>query len=455
MDIHHRLLVIDDELNTLEGLKEILSQEGYQVMTSLSGEEGIETLKKNDFDLIITDLMLPGMSGMEFSSHVLKEYPDIKIIIITAFGTVRSAVEAMKEGVFNYITKPIDIDEMLIVIGKALKEQSLEMENIALKSKTEAKYTFDNIIGQSGPMIEIFEKVLKVAKSSSTVMLRGESGTGKELIAHSIHQHSNRVDKPFVEINCSAFPDTLLDSELFGYERGAFTGAYKTKIGRFESAEEGTIFLDEIGDINPSVQVKLLRILQEKTFSRLGSTKNININVRVIAATNSNLEASIKEGKFREDLYYRLNVIPIIIPPLRKRKSDIALLFDHFILKYSRENNKKAPGISPKVRQLLLNYHWPGNVRELENAIENAVVMCDTNVVTEEHLPSYLTTLQSPVTSVDLPGEEMDYQTQLELSERQIIQKALEKVDYNKTKAAELLGISLRTMRYKVKKYSL
>jgi len=357
MSVKNTLLIVDDEPNTIVGLKEILSQEGYNVLTAYNAENGIEQLKDNDVDLVITDLMLPGKSGMEFSRYILEESPDTQIIIITAFGSVKSAVEAMKEGVYNYITKPINLDELLLIIGKALKESELERENIDLKSKSEAKYTFKNIIGRSGPLVEVFEKVLKVARSNSTVLLRGESGTGKELIAHAIHKHSNRVEKPFVEINCSAFPDTLLESELFGYEKGAFTGAYKKKNGRFEAAEGGTIFLDEIGEISPAVQVKLLRILQEKTFSRLGSTHFQCIDVRVIAATNTNLENAIKVGRFREDLYYRLNVIPIMLPPLRKRKGDIPLLIDHFLKKYAKANNKKPPGITPEVREILERYH--------------------------------------------------------------------------------------------------
>jgi len=455
MSEKHNILIIDDEKNTLDGLKEILTQEGYKVFTALSAEAGSVELSNQDVHVVVTDLMLPGKSGMEFSREILKNYPEKKVIIITAFGTVKSAVEAMKEGVYNYITKPIEIDELLLIIGKALKEQNLERENIDLRSKTEAKYLFENIIGKSGPMIEIFEKVLKVAKSNSTVMLRGESGTGKELIARAIHKHSYRSDKPFVEINCSSFPDTLLESELFGYEKGAFTGAYKTKLGRFEAAKGGTIFLDEIGDINPAVQVKLLRILQERTFSRLGSTSNQSVDVRVIAATNTNLEASIAEGRFREDLYYRLNVIPLILPPLRKRKADIGLLIDHFITIYSRQNNKSRLAISNAAKQILLHYKWPGNVRELENAIENSVVMCDDREIKPENLPPYLLSHRQIADGVELPDEEFDYQIQLELSESQIIQKALEKAEYNKTKAAEMLGISIRTMRYKVRKYNL
>ena len=417
------------------------------------------TLSRQDIDLVITDLQLPGMDGLELSRNVLKDYPTTQVVIITAFGTVESAVQAMKDGVYNYITKPIkNIDELLVVTKKALDESSMKREITDLKSKITAKYSMNNIIGVSGPIVEVFEKVLKVAKTNSTVLLRGESGTGKEFIAHAIHEHSSRNKKQFVEISCSTFPDTLLDSELFGYEKGAFTGADKTKLGRIEAAEGGTILLDEIGDINPAVQMKLLRLLQEKTFTRLGSTKTQMADVRVIAATNANLENAIKNGSFREDLYYRLNVIPILLPPLRKRRNDIPLLIDHFINKYTEKNNLKRMKISSEAIDLLTNYAWPGNVRELENTIENSVVMCDKKTIAISDLPQYLHIRNikgTNASSVQFPKDELDYSTQLELSERQIIQKALEKTDHNRTKAAELLGISLRTMRYKVKKYNL
>jgi DNA-binding NtrC family response regulator len=452
------LLIVDDEKYSLDGLKEIMTQEGYKVFTALTAEDGAGHLKDTDIDLVITDLKLPGMDGLDFSLKILLEYPGTQVIIITAFGTVESAVKAMKEGVYNYITKPVDVDELLVLTKKALDESRMKREITDLKSKISAKYNMKNIIGASGPMVDVFEKVLKVAQSSSTILLRGESGTGKELVAHAIHEHSNRAKKPFVEIICSAFPDTLLESELFGYEKGAFTGANKTKLGRIEVAEGGTIFLDEIGDINPSVQMKLLRVLQAKTFTRLGSTKTKSADVRVIAATNSNLENSIKNGAFRKDLYYRLNVIPIMLPPLRKRKGDILLLVDHFIEKYAEQNGMKPVKISSDVLQILSNYKWPGNVRELENAIENAVVMCDKKSIETNDLPQYLHTRDfsgNDIPAVNFPEDELDYSKQLEISELQIIQKALEKTEFNKTKAAALLGISIRTMRYKVKKYNL
>lgn len=454
MDTRNTILIVDDEQNTLEGLKAILLQEGYQVVTALSAEKALEALQNTDIDVVITDLMLQGTDGMAFARLVIKEYFGTQVIIMTAFGTVRSAVEAMKEGVYNYLTKPVDIDELLVVTKKALEESRLRKENIDLKSKLEAKYTFKNIIGSSGALLGVFEKVMKVAKTNTTVLLRGESGTGKELVAHAIHEHSARADKPFVEINCPSFPDTLLESELFGYERGAFTGAYKTKLGRVEAADGGTIFLDEIGEINPAVQVKLLRILQERTFTRLGSTEIRSIDVRVIATTNANLENAMKEGRFREDLYYRLNVIPIILPPLRERKGDIPLLIDHFIKKYAVENNKQPMKLSDEAMQVLFNYHWPGNIREIENAIENVIVMCDKSTIGVEDLPQYLTAHRGHMVRVTADAS-FDYTNQLEETEKQLIREALEQSGGNKTRAAEILGISLRTLHYKVKKYRL
>lgn len=455
MNTKETLLIVDDEPNTLEGLKEIMTQEGYHVLTALSAEDGLKQLNNDDVDLLITDLMLPGMDGMEFARTVLHDYTGIQVVIITAFGTVKSAVEALKEGIYNYITKPVNIDELLVITKKALDESRLRKEYVDLKSKVDAKYKFKNIIGSSGAMIKVFEKVLKVAKTNSTVLLRGESGTGKELIARAIHEKSARAEKPFIATDCTSFPDTLLESELFGYEKGAFTGAYKTKIGLFEAAEDGTIFLDEIGNISPDVQIRLLRVLQEKAFSRLGSTKMQKADVRVIAATNTNLENAIKKGTFREDLYYRLNVIPIVLPLLKERKSDIPLLIDHFIKKYAAENGKQVMNCTTETEQLLIGHNWPGNVRELENAIENAVVMCDKSVIIVDDLPKYLITKYEKSKPAKLPEDELDLSAQLELSERRIIKRAIEKADYNKTKAAELLGINLRTFHNKAKKYNL
>jgi len=451
-----KILVVDDEVHTLEGLSELLTDEGYDIESAISAEEALQKLSKNCIDLLLTDLMLPSLDGLELYLKAKEIDPKITAVIMTAYGSVKSAVSAMREGVYDYVTKPIDFDELLITIKKALDERELKEENIILRDQVDKKYGFENIIGKSGPMQEIFKRIMKVAPTNSTVMIRGESGTGKELIAGALHYKSKRRTKPLIEINCSSFPDSLLESELFGYERGAFTGAYKTKKGRMELSDSGTIFLDEIGDISPAIQVKLLKVLQDKVITRLGSTKNIDIDVRVIAATNTDLEKAIKEGRFREDLYYRLNVITIVVPPLRERKSDIPLLIDHFIEKYSKENNRKIDGITKEALDICLDFHWPGNVRELENAIENAVVMSEGTSITEKDLPSYLHAT-SLVPSIEINDIELNgnFDSQMHQAERLIFERALKEAGGNRTKAAEKLGISLRTMRYKVRKYNL
>ncbi len=451
-----KILIVEDEINTLEGLKELLYDEGYDVEGALTAEDAIKKIKSDYVDLLLTDLMLPGLDGIELFLKAKEIDPNITAVIITAYGSVRSAVNAMKMGVYDYVTKPINFEELLITIRKAIEERNLKEENIILKNQLKEKFGFNNIIGKSGPMQEVFKRVRKVASSNSTVMIRGESGTGKELIARALHYNSPRRAKPLVEINCSAFPDNLLESELFGYEKGAFTGAYKTKKGRMETANGGTIFLDEIGEISLPIQVKLLKVLQDKIITRLGSTKDIEIDVRVIAATNTDLEKALKEGRFREDLYYRLNVITILIPPLRERKSDIPLLIEHFIQKYSKENNKKIEGISKEALSICMDFHWPGNVRELENAIENAVVMCEDSIITQKDLPSYLySEVFVPTVKESIFDKDSDYASQLEEAEKLIIKKALMETGNNRTKAAKKLGISIRTMRYKVKKYKL
>jgi len=451
-----KILVVDDEIHTLEGLSELLSDEGYEIAGAISAEEALVKLQNDCIDLILTDLMLPGMDGLDLYLKAKEIDPKISAVIMTAYGSVKSAVDAMKKGVYDYVTKPIDLDELLITIKKALDERNLKQENIILKDQIGKKYGFDNIIGKSGPMNEMFTRISKIAPTNSTVMIRGESGTGKELITRALHYNSKRSTKPLIEINCTSFPDNLLESELFGYERGAFTGAYKTKRGRMELAHGGTIFLDEVGEINPAVQVKLLKVLQDKIITRLGSTKDIEIDVRVLAATNTNLEKALQEGTFREDLYYRLNVITIMVPPLREKKSDIPLLIEHFIQKYAKENNKQIEGISKEALQICLDFDWPGNVRELENAVENAVVMSEGTIITQKDIPTYLySEAFAPGVSYSSLEFNGNYSAQIEQAERIIFEKALKESGDNRTIAAKKLGISLRTMRYKVKKYNL
>ncbi len=453
-----KILLVEDDINTLNGLAEILEEEGFEVTKARNARTGQNEFRKDHFDVVLADYLLPDLDGLQLAESLLQDQPDTKIIMMTAFGTVKNAVQAMKLGIYDYLTKPIDLDELLIIIRRAIQEKRLIDENIDLKSKLSETYRFENIIGVSGKMQEVFRKIRKVASSDATVLIRGESGTGKELIARAIHFHSPRSEAPLVEINCASIPETLLESELFGHEKGAFTGAYKQKKGKFEIAHGGTLFLDEIGELPLTLQAKLLRVLQDGRFTRVGGVENIEVNVRLIAATNANLERLLEEGKFREDLYYRLNVIPILIPPLRERVEDIGPLTDFFIHKYSQKNKKHIKGISQEARYILMNYDWPGNVRELENAIENAVVMAEGEIITPSDLPGYL---QASPTEGNLMNQllqnqkGLSYKEKLEAFEREIIRQALEETGGNKTHAAKKLGFTLRTLRNKVKKYNL
>ncbi len=453
-----KILLIEDDINTLHGLAEILEEEGFTVTKARNARTGQNEFKKDHFDVVLVDYLLPDLDGLQLAESLLQDQPETKIIMMTAFGTVKNAVQAMKLGIYDYLTKPIDLDELLIIIRRAIQEKRLIDENLNLKSKLSETYRFENIIGVSGKMQEVFRKISKVAHSDATVLIRGESGTGKELIARAIHYHSPRSDFPLVEINCASIPETLLESELCGHEKGAFTGAYKQKKGKFEIANGGTLFLDEIGELPLSLQAKLLRVLQDGRFTRVGGVENIEVNVRLIAATNADLEKLMEAGKFREDLYYRLNVIPILIPPLRDRREDIGPLTDFFVQKYAQKNKKNIKGISQEARFILMNYDWPGNVRELENAIENAVVMAEGDMITPADLPGYL---QSTVPEGSMmeqllrQHQGMSYKEKLEAFEREIIRQALEETGGNKTHAAKKLGFTLRTLRNKVKKYNL
>src|SRR4030043_1158583 len=373
-----KILVVDDEALVRDIIRKGLSQMGgFNVEVAQSGPEAIEKIEKDVFDLVLTDLKMPGMDGIELLKTIKGTRPEVMVILMTAYGSIETAVEAMKIGANDYITKPIDLNELLIHISKAQKESILLRENRLLRMEVAKKFEFNNIIGKSKKMQEIFSLVEKVAPGSSTVMIYGGSGTRKELVAKAIHYNSTRTDKPFIPFNCGAIPETLVESELFGHTKGAFTGAIQTKRGLFEEAHGGTLFLDEISTILPSVQVKLLRVLQEKEVTKLGSTERTKIDVRMIAATNENLETHVKKGMFREDLFYRLHVFPILLPDLKERKEDIPLLAYHFLNLYMKENQKQIKGISKEAMKLLLEYHWPGNVRELENTIERAVIMTD------------------------------------------------------------------------------
>ena len=451
-----RILLVEDDHNTLEGLAEILSMENYKVIKARDGKTGIRELKSDNFNVLLTDLVLPDMDGLDLANLAWQEQNEIMVVIMTAFGSVKHAVSAMKKGVFDYLTKPIDIDELLVVLKKAINQQKLRYDYIAMKDDENDSSQYDDIIGGSGKMQQVFKQVDKIAIADATVLIRGESGTGKELIARAIHYNSTRKNKELMELNCSSIPESLLESELFGHEKGSFTGAHKQMKGKFEIADGGTIFLDEIGELSLNVQVKLLRFLQEKRFNRVGGTSFISVDVRLIAATNADLETAMKNGRFREDLYYRLNVIPINLPTLRERTEDIPPLTDHFINKFAKKNNKLIDGINSEALNILVKYSWPGNVRELENALENAVVMTENNLITSEDLPFYIKRDQKDLNLPDFSElEGMNYRNQLEFADKMIIKKALEESNGNKTHAAKKLGFSIRTMRNKVNKYDL
>jgi len=408
-----KILLAEDDRSARTTLTQFLEELEYEVAEASSGGEAIDKIRQAPFDLVVTDLKMPGASGLEILKTIQEDVPRTLGILITGHGSVQSAIQAMKLGAFDYLLKPIDLEELQIVMDKALEFQRLHMENRQLRRDLKKQFGFENIIANSEPMMIVFDLIDKVADSDSTVLIFGESGTGKELVAKAIHYHSPRTDKPFVPINCAAIPADLLESELFGYERGAFTGAHRMKIGRFEYANGGTLFLDEIGEMSPQLQVKLLRVLQERSFERLGGIKPIQVNVRIIAATNQDLEKALTEGRFREDLYYRLSVIPIHIPPLRERKEDIPLLAEHFLDRFNREANRNVDGISPEVLDRLTAYPWPGNVRELENLVERLVVLKHEGKIQTEDLPEKFSgaAVQDYLGRFVLPDEGINFST--------------------------------------------
>lgn len=452
-----RILVIDDEPDVLNIIVEILRTAGYDVVSAPNGEAGIKALDSNFFDLVFTDLMMPGIGGMDVLQHAVTRSPKTLCIILTGYGTIESSVDAIKNGAFDYITKPITSKALLIAVEKALNFQNLKEENSRLKKELQKKYRFNNIVGTSKAMRKVFDLIEKVADTDGTVLISGASGTGKELIASAIHYNSSRGDKPMVVINCGAIPEELLESELFGHEKGAFTGAYKNRTGRFEMANGGTFFLDEIGEMSPSLQVKLLRVLQEQKFEKVGGTKTVHVDVRIIAATNKNLTISINKGKFREDLYYRLNVIPIKVPPLKQRKSDIPLLIDYFMKKFRSEKQNLIKEFSNEALEDMMGFDWPGNVREVENVIKRLTILCDNEIVQVDDLPEHI---QRKTRSLE-PDEEDALDKDLNLNEavkdyeKRLILDALEKSNWVKTKAAKLLNINRTTLVEKIKKQNL
>ena len=437
-----KILVVDDEAPVREILKKGLSQiEGYSIEVARNGLEAIEKIENDVFDLVLTDMKMPEMDGLELLKTIKGTWPDIMVILITAYGSIETAVEAMKLGANDYITKPIDLNELFIHISKVQKENLLFRENRLLRMEVRKKFEFKNIIGKSKPMQEVFSLIEKVAPSNSTVIIYGGSGTGKELVAKAIHYNSSRADKPFIPFNCGAIPETLVESELFGHTKGAFTGAIQAKRGLFDEANGGTIFLDEISTILPSVQVKLLRVLQEKEVMKVGSTERTKIDVRMIAATNEDLEANVKKGKFREDLFYRLHVFPILLPDLKDRKEDIPLLAYHFLDLYTKENQKQIKRISKETMKLLLEHPWPGNVRELENAIERAVVMADQDYLTPRDFSKNL-----KEGGLDLIKKGVMDRKSLKDIKAEYIIEILKETGGNKKIAAEILKVNPRTI---------
>ena len=450
------LLIVDDEASLRDFLSIVFEEEGCRVETAATLADAHAALQKREPDLVLCDLMLPDGSGLDLLRDIKAQNPSIPIVMITAHTSTKSAVEALKAGAHDYIAKPFDIDELKIIVSKAVERKELEDENLHLRTALEERHTFANIIGKSAKMQEIFGIVQRIARATSTVLISGESGTGKELIARAIHYNSGRRGK-FVGINCGAMPETLLESELFGHERGAFTGAIREKRGLFHEAERGTIFLDEIGETTLSVQIKLLRVLQDRVVRRVGSNVETQVDVRVIAATNRDLGESIRNGNFREDLFYRINVIPIALPPLRQRKEDIPLLVDHFIAKFSRQLDVPQKRISSDAMRLIEKYHWPGNVRELENVVERMIALETSDVLTTKSLPEHvlLGGAIPDVATFDLPAEGISLQDHLESIGKIFMLKALERSGGVQTQAAELLRMSFRSFRYYAKKYDL
>ena len=438
------ILIIDDEKNIREGLGAALEMDGYTVFLAADGKQGLEILERGDIDLVITDLKMPEVSGEEILAKVTGETPGIPVIVLTGHGTIDSAVDAMRKGAYDFLTKPVNLDRLSLLVKRALERREISLQNSVYRKEIEGKTTFENMIGKSHEIQKVFDLVKKVAPSKASVLITGESGVGKEMIANALHNLSPRKDKPFIKVHCAALSDSLLESELFGHEKGAFTGAIAMKRGRFELAHEGTIFLDEIGEISQNVQVKLLRVIQERKFERVGGEETLDVDVRIIAATNRNLEEEIKKGNFREDLYYRLNVVNINVPPLRERKDDIPIMVNNFIRKFSKENNKNITTVDTKAKNALYSYDWPGNIRELRNCIEGAVVIAEGSTLRLEDLPPAVRKSQEN-SSISIPAG-----TDMDTAEKIIIRETLLFCQGNKSKTAQVLGIGRKTLHRKL-----
>jgi two-component system response regulator PilR (NtrC family) len=457
-----RILVVDDERSMRELLAIVLGREGYEVVAAENGRQALDELERRPVDLLISDIHMPDMTGLDVLRTAKGMNPDLAGIMVTAFASTETAIEALRMGAYDYIHKPFNVDELKIVVQGALERRRLKRENVLLKRALGERHQFANIIGRSESMLAVFELIETIAQTTSTVLVTGESGTGKELAARAIHFNSARKDRPFVAVNCGALTETLLESELFGHVRGAFTGAATNKKGLIEVADRGTIFLDEIGEMSPLMQVKLLRVLQERVFRRVGGTDEISADIRIIAATNRDLTQMVAENRFREDLYYRINVIPLHLPPLRERGEDIPLLAEHFVTRFAAELGKPVQGLAAESLSLLVQYHWPGNIRELENAMERAVALERTPVILAASLPAAVRAAGGTQAQTDdvleadtLPDSGFDLERHVREIERQYITEALRRTDGVKVKAAELLGMSFRSFRYYAKKYGL
>ena len=451
------ILVVDDEKNYTAVLSAVLEEEGFETLTANSGQEALQLCEKEEISLVLSDMKMPAMDGLELLEKIKKKAPDMPVIIMTAHGTVDKAVEAMQKGAYTFILKPFENERLVMYAHKALELQRLVNDNRRLQDEVESQYSFDNIIGKSQPMQNVFKTIRKVGPTAATVLIEGESGTGKELVAKSIHFNSPRRNRSIITVNCAALAENLLESELFGHEKGAFTGAIARKKGRFELADGGTVFLDEIGELSLNLQVKLLRVLQEKTIERVGGTPPIRVDIRVIAATNRSLRDEIEKGRFREDLFYRLNVVKIELPPLKQRPEDIRLLIDHFVNKYDslRPAASAVPKIDAEVERAFYAYHWPGNVRELENIIERVMVLCSGPTITMDDLPNeFRDNLHNTLHLDAIPADAQLYDT-LAMVEKKMIERAMHMAGNVQTRAAEILGIGKSGLNQKLKKFNL
>ena len=451
------ILIVDDEMNYPLILGAVLEEEGYEVLSAGNGREALEILQNSDVDLVLTDMIMPVMDGIELLKHIKAKFSDLPVIMMTAYGTVDKAVDAMQKGAYSYILKPFKNERLILYVNKAIAMCRVVKENRQLRHAFENQYRFGNIIGKSKAMQDVFDLIQKVAPTNATVLVEGESGTGKELVAKALHFNSPRHNKPFVAVNCSAFAENLLESELYGHEKGSFTGAVAMKKGRFELADQGTLFLDEIGELSPSLQVKLLRVLQDRVFERVGGVKSISADFRVVAATNKNLKTEVDQGRFREDLYYRINVLYIKLAPLKQRTEDIRLLVNHFITKYSKERKSNIPviGVDQEVERIFYEYNWPGNVRELENVIERAMILCPDKLITVSDLSkSFRENINNTLHIEGIPINANLHDT-LAAIEKKMIERALELTNNVQSKAAKLLGIGKSGLNWKIKKFKL